>query len=100
MKSLEKAEESIAQAAASEKTFKQHSALLAGQIEIITGVALELKEADPDYKDDEDYQRFVQSMRDSATSMRAAGKKTSYEASAVSFGKLKQSCDSCHRKFR
>jgi cytochrome c556 len=100
MKSLEKAEESIAQAVASEKTFKQHSALLAGQIEIITGIALELKEADPDYKDDEDYQRFVQSMRDSATSMRAAVKKTSYEASAVSFGKLKQSCDSCHRKFR
>ncbi len=54
MKSLEKAEESIAQAVASEKTFKQHSALLAEQTKIITGIALELKEADPDYKDDED----------------------------------------------
>ena len=100
MKSLEKAEASIAQAVASEKTFKQHAALLDEQIGIIMAVASELHEADPDYRDDKDYQRFVQSMRDSATSMRAAGKKTSYEASAVSFGKLKQSCDSCHRKFR
>jgi cytochrome c556 len=100
MKSLEKAEESIALAVASEKTFKHNAALLAEQIEIVMGIASELKEADPDYKDDEDYQRFVQSMRDSAASMRSAGNKTSYEMSGVSFGRLKQSCDSCHRTFR
>jgi cytochrome c556 len=100
MKSLEKAEDSIAQAIASEKTFKQHAALLDQQIEIITGIALKLKEADPDYKDDADYQRFVQSMRDSAASMRSGVKNTSYEVSGVSFGRLKQSCDSCHRAFR
>ena len=46
------------------------------------------------------HQRFVQSMRDSAASMRSAGNKTSYEMSGKSFGRLKQSCDSCHRKFR
>jgi len=100
MKSLEKAEASIAQAVASEKTFKQHAALLDEQIGIITAIASELTEADPDYKDDDDYQGFVQSMRDSAASMRSAVKKTSYGASGVSFGKLKQSCDSCHRTFR
>ena len=100
MKSLKKAEDAIAQAIASEKTFKQHAALLDQQIEIITGIALKLKEADPDYKDDADYQHFVQSMRDSAASMRAGVKNTSYEASGVSFGKLKQSCDSCHGRFR
>jgi cytochrome c556 len=100
MKSLKKAEDSIAQAIASEKTFKQHAALLDQQIEIITGIALKLKEADPDYKDDTDYQRFVQSMRESAASMRSGVKNTSYDASGVSFGRLKQSCDSCHRAFR
>jgi cytochrome c556 len=100
MKSLEKAEASIAQAVATEKTFKQNAALLDEQIEIITKIASELAVADPDYKDDEDYQRFVQSMRDSAVSMRATVRKTSHEAAGVSFGKLKQSCDSCHRAFR
>ena len=100
MKSLEKAEASIAQAVASEKTFKQHAALLDEQIGIIMAVASELYEADPDYRDDKDYQRFVQSMRDSAASMRSAVKKTSYGASGVSFGKIKQSCDSCHGTFR
>jgi cytochrome c556 len=100
MKSLEKAEESIAQAIASEKTFKQHAALLGKQIEIITEIASKLKGADPDYKDDADYQHFVQSMQDSAASMRSGVKNTSYEAYGVSFGKLKQSCDSCHRAFR
>jgi cytochrome c556 len=100
MKSLEKAEESIAEAVASEKTFKQNAARLAEQIDIITGIASELKEADPDYRDDEDYQRFVQAMRDSAVLLRAAVKKTSYEPAGVSFGKLKQSCDSCHGRFR
>ena len=100
MKSLEKAEASIAQAVASEKTFKQHAALLDEQIEIITAIASELTEADPDYKDDDDYQRFVQSMRDSAAFMRSDVKKTSYEAAGMSFGKLKQSCDACHRTFQ
>ena len=100
MKSLKQAENSIAQAIASEKTFKQHAALLDEQIEIITGIALKLKGADPDYKDDADYQHFVQSMRDSAASMRSGVKNMSYEASGVSFGKLKQSCDSCHGAFR
>jgi cytochrome c556 len=100
MKSLAKAEESIAEAVASEKTFKQNAARLAEQIDIITGIASELKEADPDYKADEDYQRFVQLMRASAESMRAAVKQTSHESAGVSFGKLKQSCDSCHRTFR
>jgi len=100
MKSLEKAEESIAHAVASEKQFKQHAALLDEQIGIIMAVASELHEADPDYRDDKDYQRFVQSMRDATVSMRSAVKIASYEASGVSFGKLKQSCDSCHRTFR
>ena len=100
MKSLKKAEESIAQAVASEKTFKQHAALLDEQIGIITEIALKLREDDPDYKDDDDYQGFVQSMRDSAASMRSGVKNTIYEASSASFGKLKQSCDSCHRTFR
>ena len=100
MKSLKKAEESIAEAVATEKTFKQNAALLDEQIEIITRIALELKEADPDYKDNDEYQRFVQSMRDSAESMRSDVKKTSYEASGMSFGKLKQSCDACHRTFQ
>jgi cytochrome c556 len=100
MKSLKKAEESIAEAVASEKTFKQHAALLDEKIEVITEIALKLKGADPDYKDDADYQHFVQSMQDSAASMRVGVENTSYEASGVSFGKLKQSCDSCHRAFR
>jgi cytochrome c556 len=100
MKSLAKAEESITEAVASEKTFKQNAALLDEQIEIITAIASELNEADPDYKDDKDYQRFVQSMRESAASMRSAVKNTSYEAAGMSFSKLKQSCDSCHRAFR
>lgn len=100
MKSLEKAEQSIAQVIASEKTFRQRAALLDEQIEIIMRIASDLDEADPDYKDDEDYLRFVHSMRDSAASMRAGVKKTSYEASGVAFGKIKQSCDSCHRTFR
>jgi len=100
MKSLKKAEESIAQVFAAEKTFKQNAALLDEQIKMITGIALELKDADPDYKDDDDYQRFVQSMRDSAVSLRAAVSNTSYEASGVSFGRLRQSCDSCHRAFQ
>jgi cytochrome c556 len=100
MKSLKKTEEIIAQVVATDKTFKQNAALLDEQIKMITGIALELKDADPDYKDDDDYQRFVQSMRDSAVSIRAAVSNTSYEASRVSFGKLKQSCDSCHRAFR
>jgi len=100
MKSLESAEEAIAQAVASKKTFKQNAARLAEQIDIIAGIASELKEADPDYKDDEDYQRFVQAMRDSAVSMRAAVNNTSYEPAGVTLGKLKQSCDSCHGRFR
>lgn len=100
MKSLEKAEQSIAQVIASEKTFRQHAALLDEQIEIIMRIASELDEADPDYKDDEDYLRFVHSMRDSAASMREVIRKPSYEASGVAFGKIKQSCDSCHGKFR
>jgi cytochrome c556 len=100
MKSLEKAEESIAQAVASEKTFKQHAALLDEQIGIIMAVASELHEADPDYRDDKDYQRFVQSMRDATVSMRSAVKIASYESSGVSFGNIKQACDSCHRTFR
>jgi cytochrome c556 len=100
MKSLNKAEESIARAVATEKTFKQNAVLLDEQIKIITEIASELAVADPDYKDDADYQHFVQSMRDSAASMRSGVKNTSYEASGVSFGKLKQSCDSCHRAFR
>ena len=100
MKRLEKAEDSIAQAVASEKTFKHDVARLVEQIDIIAGIASDLREADPDYKDDEDYQRFVQAMRDSAVSMRAAVKKTSYEPAGVSFGRLKQSCDSCHQSFR
>ena len=100
MKSLEKAEESIAQAVASEKTFKQHAALLDEQIGIIMAVASELHEADPDYRDDKDYQRFVQSMRDATVSMRSAVKIASYEATGVSFGNIKQACDSCHRTFR
>jgi cytochrome c556 len=100
MKSLEKAEQAIARAIASEKTFRQHAALLDEQIEKIIRIASELNEADPDYHDDEDYQRFVQSMRDSAASMRLAGKNPSSEAAGVAFGKIKQSCDSCHRRFR
>jgi len=82
------------------ETFRLHATLLDEQIEIIMRIASELDEADPDYKDDEDYLRFVHSMRDSAASMRLAGKKTSYEAAGVAFGKIKQSCDSCHRQFR
>jgi hypothetical protein len=99
-KSLKKAEEFIAQAIASEKTFKQHAALLSEQVGIIKEIALKLKGADPDYKGDADSQHFVQSVRDSAASMRSGVKNTSYEASGVSFGQLKQSCDSCHRAFR
>lgn len=100
MKTLSQAEEAISQAVASEKSFTQQAALLNKQIEVVAGIAATLKTDDPDYKDDEDYQRFVQAMLDSATSMQGAIKKTSYEASGVSFGRLKQACDSCHGEFR
>jgi len=100
MKTLSQAEEAISQAVASEKSFTQQAALLNKQIEVVAGIAATLKTDDPDYKDDEDYQRFVQAMLDSATSMQGAIKKTSYEASGVSFGRLKQACDSCHGAFR
>ena len=100
MKTLAKAEDSIAQAISSEKTFKHQAAVLDEQLERIVGIAAQLKDNDPDYKDDEDYQQFVRSMRASATAMQTAVKNAGHEASGASFGRLKQACDGCHAAFR
>lgn len=100
MKTLAKAEVSIAQAISSEKTFKHQTPALNEQLERVVAIAAQLKDDDPDYRDDGDYQQFVRSMRASATALQVAVENASHEASGASFGRLKQACDACHGAFR
>lgn len=100
MKEIARSEDSISEILSSKTIFSKQINHLDKHIESLMLTINKLKQSDPMFEEDEDYQKYMQQFYKMAQTMKEDSQNNNYEKTRFSFNKLKQSCDSCHTQFR
>jgi cytochrome c556 len=100
MKQIARSEDGISEILSSKIIFSKQINHLDKHIESLMLIINKLKQSDPMFEEDEDYQKHIQQFYKLAQTMKEDSQNNNYEKTKFSFSKLKQQCDSCHSQFR
>lgn len=100
MKEIAKDEDNISEVLSSKTIFSKQTNLLDKYIESLMITVNKMKQSDPMFEEDEDYQKHMQQFYKLIQTMKEDSQNNNYEKTRFSFTKLKQSCDACHTQFR
>lgn len=100
MKQIARSEDGISDILSSKSIFSKQINNLDKHIESLMLIINKMKQSDPMFEEDEDYQKHMQQFYKLAQTMKEDSQNNNYEKTRFSFNKLKQACDSCHTQFR
>lgn len=100
MKQIAMSEDGVSEILSSKTIFSKQINVLDKHIESLMLTINKMKQSDPMFEEDEDYQKHMQQFYKLVQTMKEDSQNNNYEKTRFSFNKLKQTCDSCHTQFR
>lgn len=100
MKQIAMSEDGVSEILSSKTIFSKQINSLDKHIESLMLTINKMKQSDPMFEEDEDYQKHMQQLYKLAQTMKEDSQNNNYEKTKFSFNKLKQTCDICHTQFR